>query len=663
MKAGSRLDIDTDVEDVRRYELINYLRSKYGTDKVSQVANYGRMTARLAFKNACMVYDIPFKEAKKITELVDNSPNMTIEKARSLNQELVYFMDTCSDKFKQKDNDAFVSAREISWMASKFEGVIDKLGKHAGGVLIASEPIAEYFPTYLPDHNDKDTVVSQWDKDDLEELGGVKFDFLGLKTLRMIGLAVKSIETEHGVKIDPNEIMRSPKDPKVYELISTGKTQNMFQFGSSMMQGLCQRVAPKEFMDIVAITSLGRPAALNSGDTQRWIDIRNGLSDEVYSHPDEVQVTGETKGIIAFQEHVMKLVNVFAGWTLGKGDSLRKKSVEELEAMRLEFVADSLKNLSDSGKLVGEFEDRLKANESMHELWDRIIAYSGYGFNKSHAVAYSMITYMTAWLELYYPAHWLSAIMSTKMGDKEVIAQGLADIKANGFEFNPPDINKSELIFTAHNNKITFPLSVINGVGDKAVQVILEERAKQPFTSIEDILSRVPKRSVNAKVMKGLIFAGAFDSLYPNMTRLGIYAHYMDLKGMTKKEKETFLEVNNQGWSDTVKANWEKELLGVYISAHPLQKYHFRNWQEFSEGGQALVGGIVTKVKAFLDKNKNKMAFVSLDTYQGQREVVVFSSTYAKFEHLLAVDSVVMIDGKKQNESLLANSIKTLEVK
>lgn len=653
-------DIDTDVEDVRRYELINYLRSKYGVEMVSQIANYGRMTARLAFKNACMIYDIPFKEAKRITELVDNSPNMTIEKARSLNPDLVYFMDKSTEKFEQKDNKGtFVTAREISWMAQKFEGVIDKLGKHAGGVLIASEPIADYFPTYLPDHNDKDTVVCQFDKDDLEELGGTKFDFLGLKTLRMIGLAVKSIEAEHGVKIDANEIMRSPKDPKVYELISTGKTQNMFQFGSSMMQGLCQRVAPKEFMDIVAITSLGRPAALNSGDTQRWIDIRNGLSEEVYSHPDEVQVTGETKGIIAFQEHVMKLVNIFAGWTLGKGDSLRKKSVEELEAMRDDFVYDSVVHYGFAS--FGTEKDRDDFKSQMNELWDRIIAYSGYGFNKSHAVAYSMITYITAWLEVYYPAHWLSAIMSTKMGDKEVIAQGLADIKANGFEFNPPDINKSELIFTAHDNKITFPLSVINGVGDKAVAVILEERAKKSFTSLEDILSLVPKRSVNAKVMKGLIFAGAFDSLYPTTTRFGIYANYLQLKGESSNKIASILG-DMPPWNDTEKANWEKELLGVYISAHPLQKYHFRNWQEFSEGGKALVGGIVTKVKSFLDKNKNKMAFVSLDTYQGQREVVVFSSTYTKFEYLLKVDSVVMIDGKKQNESLLANSIKTLEV-
>ncbi|MGY0013314.1 helix-hairpin-helix domain-containing protein [Bacillus anthracis] len=201
------------------------------------------------------------------------------------------------------------------------------------------------------------------------------------------------------------------------------------------------------------------------------------MSEEVYSHPDEVQVTGETKGIIAFQEHVMKLVNVFAGWTLGKGDSLRKKSVEELEAMRDEFLEDCVLNRKSlpTEREINNFIDQ------MNELWDRIIAYSGYGFNKSHAVAYSMITYITAWLEVYYPANWIATIMSTKMSDKETIAQGLADIKANGFEFNPPDINKSELIFTAHNNKITFPLSVINGVGDKAVQVILEERAKRPI--------------------------------------------------------------------------------------------------------------------------------------------------------------------------------------
>lgn len=644
-------DVDLDCESARRGELLDYLRGKYDSDKVCQVTNYGRMTAKLAFKNACQVYDIPFKESKMITELVDDAPKMTIEKARKLNPALVEFMDKSTEKFKQKDNDAYVTAREISWMAQKFEGVMDKLGKHAGGVLVASEPIADYFPTYLPDHLDKDTVVCQWDKDDLEELGGVKFDFLGLKTLGTVGLAVKSIKEEYGIDIDYREIMRTPDDPKVFELIATGKTQNMFQFGSNMMQNLCQRVKPNNIMDIVAINSLGRPAALGSGDTQRWIDIRNGLSEEVYSHPDEVQVTGETKGVIAYQEHVMRLVNVFAGWTLGKGDSLRKKSVEELEAMRDQFVFDACDH--NETTIASEFADQ------MDELWSRIIAYSGYGFNKAHAVEYSLMTYMSAWLELYYPAHWLAAVMTVKMDKKEKVAQGLADIKANGFDFNPPDINLSGTTFTAHNNKITFPLSVINGVGDKAVQSIMEERSKQPFTSLEDILSRIPKRQLNAKVMKGLIFAGAFDSLYPELDRQAIYEDYMVIKGESKKKLE---EVASQEWNDTIKANWEKDLLGVYISAHPLQRYHFRNWQEFADQSKALVGGLVSKVKTINDRNGKRMAFVTLDTYQGAREVIVFAKTFAKYGDLLEVGQALMIDGYKDNASLKANTIKPLEV-
>lgn len=650
-------DVDLDCESARRGELLDYLRGKYDSDKVCQVTNYGRMTAKLAFKNACQVYDIPFKESKMITELVDDAPKMTIEKARKLNPALVEFMDKSTEKFKQKDNDAYVTAREISWMAQKFEGVMDKLGKHAGGVLVASEPIADYFPTYLPDHLDKDTVVCQWDKDDLEELGGVKFDFLGLKTLGTVGLAVKSIKEEYGIDIDYREIMRTPDDPKVFELIATGKTQNMFQFGSNMMQNLCQRVKPNNVMDIVAINSLGRPAALGSGDTQRWIDIRNGLSEEVYSHPDEVQVTGETKGVIAYQEHVMRLVNVFAGWTLGKGDSLRKKSVEELEAMREEFVYNSVIHYGFASFGTEDTRDAFKSQ--MNELWDRIIAYSGYGFNKAHAVEYSLMTYMSAWLELYYPAHWLAAVMTVKMDKKEKVAQGLADIKANGFDFNPPDINLSGTIFTAHNNKITFPLSVINGVGDKAVQSIMEERSKQPFTSLEDILSRIPKRQLNAKVMKGLIFAGAFDSLYPELDRQAIYEDYMVIKGESKKKLE---EVASQEWNDTIKANWEKDLLGVYISAHPLQRYHFRNWQEFADQSKALVGGLVSKVKTINDRNGKRMAFVTLDTYQGAREVIVFAKTFAKYGDLLEVGQALMIDGYKDNASLKANTIKPLEV-
>ncbi|PHD51841.1 DNA polymerase III subunit alpha [Bacillus toyonensis] len=636
-------DIDSDIEDVRRYELINYLREKYGHSKVAQIVNYGRMTARLAFKNSCMIYDIPFKKAQEIVNLVDDSPNMTIEKARSLNPELVHFMDKSNEKFEQKDNmGTFVTAREISWMAQKFEGVIDKFGKHAGGILIMPDDVSEHIPTYLPDHNDPHTVVTQFDKDDVEELGGVKLDFLGLKTLRMAGYAVNSIEKEHGIKLDVNEIMRNPDDPKVFELIATGNTQNLFQFNSSGMQGICKRSKPKNFTDCVAITSLYRPAALSSGEAWKWCDIKNGLEEAYYGVPEEKYLLGETYGIITYQEDVMRLVNFFAGWSMGKGDSLRKKSTEQLEDMRGEFLEDATSKGYDRDK--------------MDELWTRIINYNGYGFNKAHGVAYTKLTYLTAYLELYYKEHWIAAIMSTKMSDQETISQGFQDIRQAGFDFVAPDINESGLIFVANKGKIVFPLSVIKGVGDKAVSELI---ANRPYTSLEDLMEKVNLRVVSSRAMKPLIYSGALDSLYHERNRQEIYLHYMKLKGASKKEREALAELPE--WTDTEKAEKEKELLGIYISTHPLSKYHFRDWNEYSEGdNKALLGGIILKSKTFLDKNKNRMAFLTVETYQSTREVVCFASTYSKFDSLIKEGNMVMISGKKQGEKMLANTFKEL---
>ncbi|WOL25725.1 hypothetical protein [Pectobacterium phage PcaP2EGY] len=636
-------DIDSDIEDVRRYELINYLREKYGHSKVAQIVNYGKMTARLAFKNACLVYDIPFGQAQKIVNLVDDSPNMTIEKARSLNPELVHFMDKSTEKFEQKDNKGtFVTASEISWMAQKFEGVIDKFGKHAGGILIMPDDVDEFMPTYLPDHNDPNTVVTQFDKDDVEQLGGVKLDFLGLKTLRMAGYAVNSIEQEHGIKLDVNEIMRNPNDPKVFELIATGNTQNLFQFNSSGMQGICKRSKPKNFTDCVAITSLYRPAALSSGEAWKWCDIKNGLEEAYYGVPEEKDLLGETYGIITYQEDVMRLVNFFAGWSMGKGDSLRKKSAEQLEDMREEFLEDSTSKGYDKDK--------------MDELWSRIINYNGYGFNKAHGVAYTKLTYLTAYLEVYYKEHWIAAIMSTKMSDQETISQGFQDIRQAGFDFVAPDINESGLIFTASKGKIVFPLSVIKGVGDKAVSELI---ANRPYSSLEDLMEKVNLRVVSSRAMKPLIYSGALDSLYPECNRQDIYMHYMKLKGVSKKEREALEELPE--WTDTEKADKEKELLGIYISTHPLARYHFRDWNEYSEGdNKALLGGIILKSKTFLDKNKRRMAFLTIETYQSTREVVCFASTYSKFESLIKEGNMVMVSGRKQGEKMLANTFKEL---
>lgn len=639
-------DIDTDIEDERRYEVIEYLRKKYGAHRVAQIANYGRMTAKLAFKNSLMVFDVPFKIANEISALIPDTVGITIQEAYKLSPQLVAMR-----KKKLTRNDGKQISLDLVFdVAERFEFVIDKLGKHAGGILITPTELTDNFPVFTPE-GERETVIVQWDKDDIEELGGVKFDFLGLKTLRTVAYAIRSIYKEHGILIDTNELVRNMTDPRVYARIAKGMTQNTFQFNSSGMQQLCKAVKPTEFKHIVAINALYRPPALASGDTWRYARIKNGEEAEHYSHPDEKQITGETFGIITYQEHVMQLVHKFAGWDFGYGDKLRKMNGEQLEGLRDKFIDDSLKNYNiDAGSMQGN-----TFMLQMNEIWDRIVRYMGYGFNKSHGVAYSMLSYITAYLEEYYPEHYMSAIMSTKMNEQDKVAQVFGDVKKAGFEFEAPNVNKSDVVFTANSGKIVFPLGMIKGVGDTAVEELMKHK---PYKSIDDLMERVNKRVVSARAMKPLILAGAFDELYPNSNRLSILAHYYIVKGEKKKSDE-LLQSELNPWTEELQAEHEKDLMGVYISAHPLQKYHFKDWSEFHEAQiDALIGGVVTKVKAFNDKNSNRMAFVSLETIEGVRKVVVFASTFKKYEYLLKEKNIVMISGKKQGEDLLANRVK-----
>lgn len=631
-------DIDSDLEDTRREELLEYLRQKYGRESVAQIANYGRMSARLAFKNALMVYDIPFREAQEISNLIPETPKVTIEEAYRLSPQLV-----AKRKEKLKRNDGKdVELEEIYQTAEKFELAVDKLGKHAAGVIIAPGKIMEYFPIFLGSSKE---VVTQWDKDDLEELGGVKFDFLGLKTLSTISLAIRSIEEETGVKIYIDKILRDPNDPKVYKLISSGKTGNLFQFNSSGMQQLCKAVQPSKFEHLVAITALYRPAALSSGDTWRYARIKNGQEPEVYSHPEEKAITGETYGIITYQEHVMQLVHHFAGWEYGRGDKLRKMKTDELEALREEFLRDST--------------SRGYPEEAMNEIWTRIVNYMGYGFNKAHGVSYSLITYLTAWLETYYPAHWMAAILTTKMGEQETLAKMIGEIRALGLELSPPDINLSSKAYRVAGTKIVLPLGAIKGIGEKAIDEILKNRKENPYGSIAHLLERCDLRVVNKRVMKALTFAGAFDSVeFLLKDRKAIWLEYLRLKG---EPKRVIAKEEEHDWNETIQAETEKELLGIYLTSHPLSKYNFRPWSEYPDGSrECYTGGTVAKMRKHRDKNNNEMAFLQLETLNGAREVIVFASTYKKYKEFITKGKTLMIKGKKDGEKMIANSIKEL---
>ncbi|AVO23050.1 DNA polymerase III alpha subunit [Bacillus phage Anath] len=648
-------DIDTDIEDVRRYELIKYLRNKYGADKVAQIVNMVYMNAKTAYKNALTIYDIPFGDSQKITNMIPDG--VTLEEAYEQIPELRRLR-TSKRKLKRKTKDAkkykhiqdWVYECDIARMAEKFEGVFSHFGKHAGGVLITPTPITDYFPTFVPDASQPENVVTQWHKDEIEQYGGIKFDFLGLKTLRVIGLTLESIYKETGERPDILHIAKMANDPEVYAKISRGETANAFQFASAGMQQLCKAVQPTKFEHLVAINALYRPPALASGDTWRYADIKNGKAEEHYSHPDERAITGETFGVITYQEHVMEIVHTFAGWDYGRGDKLRKSSADELEAMRSEFLTDCFNN------------DKLTTIEnftaSMSEMWDRIVRYMGYGFNKSHGVAYTMITYMTMWLEHHFPEHFQASLMSTKMADKDKIAQIFQDVRRAGFDFQTPDINKSGLIFTAHSKRLVFPLTLIKGVGEGAVEEILRVREDGKFASLDEFLHRINKRMCNAKAIKPLIYAGAFDEMYEGWTRNEILVEYMTLKGETKKKIAEQVEAE---WNDDIKAEHEKDLLGIYLSCHPLEKFHFKNWQEFSENyKEALIGGAVSKVKTTNDRNGKQMAFVSVDTIQGVREVVCFAGVWKKYSHLIVPKSHLMFSGTKQGEKMLLNKVKEL---
>ncbi|WPF64913.1 DNA polymerase [Staphylococcus phage MVC_VPHSA1] len=309
----------------------------------------------------------------------------------------------------------------------------------------------------------------------------------------------------------------------------------------------------------------------------------------------------------------------FAGWDYGRGDKLRKASAEELEAMRSEFIEDALNKYDFN-------PDNTEFVKQMDELWSRIVRYMGYGFNKSHGVAYSMISYMTAWLEHHFPTHFQAALMSTKMSDLDKIAQVFQDVRREGFDFQAPDINKSGLTFMATSTKIVFPLLVIKGVGDGAVKGILEAREAGRFTSLENFMERIDRRVVNARPMRPLILAGAFDEIEPDLTRMEVLVKYYKLKGDSKKK---IAEVEAEEWNENIMAEYEKTLLGVYITAHPLEKYHFKNWQDFAEGyKKTLIGGCVTSIKTINDRSGRRMAFVGIDTLQGLREVTVFANQF-----------------------------------
>ncbi|MBS1958429.1 MAG: DNA polymerase III subunit alpha [Bdellovibrionales bacterium] len=712
-------DFDIDFCQDRRGLVIEYVERKYGKDKVSQIITFGKLQAKAVIKDVGRVLGLQFAETNQITNLFPNELNIKLKDAYDNAPDLKTLIE--ADPKLQK-----------VWEYSlKLEGMYRNAGIHAAGVIITEEPIVSYCPLYVTKDGD---VVTMFDKDYSEKIGLIKYDFLGLKTLTVIDNAAKFIRAQEGLeKFDLKAV--SYKDQKVFEFISSGATDGVFQVESSGMKELCKGIQPNSLEDLTAINALYRPGPLGSGMVPDFIDRKHGRKETNYELPELAPILSDTYGVILYQEQVMQIARDIAGYSLGQADLLRramgKKKADEMAKHKEIFVKGA------TAKGVPE--------QKASDLFDLMAKFAEYGFNKSHSAAYGVITYQTAYLKTYYPVEFMAALMTTEMSDTDKLAKYTADARSLEIPVLPPDVNTSLAAFTVEGLKeiqgrgsllspegydkaVRFGLEAIKGVGGAAVEAILEARQNGRFESPLDFVKRVSMRKVNKKVLESLILSGAMDSialdgLGQQINRPSLFASIEALMSYGQDEQakaelgqsslfEDFKaeEVRLTGNVDTIirkEADWplarrllsEKQVLGFFISGHPMQ-----NWQSICndwlgtntdrlremaqaapapvpQGGEGQWGrsrpkrkevkiaGIVGEFKEITTKKGSRMAFFQLEDLNGRVEVIAFPDFYAANIEALAAaresPEPIMITGefdvKEGEPKVLASGIQRLE--
>ena len=561
-------DFDIDFCTDRRDEVIAYVASKYGSDKVSQIITYGTMAAKGVVRDVGRVLGHPYGFSDQISKMIPNELKITLEKA----------LEDSSELKARYDSEESVST--LIDLSQDLEGIIRNVGTHAGGVVIAPSKISDFCPIYKG-ADESDVIVSQFDKDDVEAVGLVKFDFLGLSNLTIIDKAVKIIAknklSEGLIDIDKLAL----DDPKVYKLLQDCDTTGVFQLESDGMRGYLKKLKADCFEDIVAMLALYRPGPLESGMVDDYIQVKHGAKVR-YPHKILEEILKPTNGVFIYQEQVMKSAQIMAGYSLGGADILRramgKKKAEEMAEQREVFVKGAAKKNIEKDKA--------------NEIFDLIDKFSGYGFNKSHSVAYAYISYQTAWLKAHFPAPYMSAVLSSAMDDTDRVAFTVGESKKKGIIFIAPDINQSEYEFSIKDNMtIVYGLGAIKGVGEALVREIVIERIKNgDFLDIFDFCLRIEKKFLNRRALEALIYAGAFDnfgvkratliSTYPN-ARTQAEQRQNDLsigQGGLFAEVETDTEYEKKYISGSYLSFkqmmvFEKKVMGYYLNRHPTDWY------------------------------------------------------------------------------------------
>ena len=660
-------DFDIDFCQDRRQEVIEYVTKKYGEERVGQIITFGTLSAKAVLRDVSRVFALPYSEADALAKLVPEE--LGIELQEAIDKE---------PKLKEiEDNDPKI--RRILQIGKRLEGLNRHAGIHAAGVIITNEPLVTYCPLF---RGAKGEQVVQFDKDFSEKIGLVKFDFLGLKTLTVISNASKLIQRDLKPDFDIEFIDYNDRD--VYRIISEGQTIGVFQLESSGMQDLCKRIKPDSIDDITAINALYRPGPMGSGMHHEFAEIKHGQKPEVYSFEELKAVLKDTYGIIVYQEQVMNIARVVAGYSLGQADMLRramgKKKAEEM-AMHKEIFR--------KGAVERGFNE-----EKAIALFDLMEKFAEYGFNKSHAVAYSVISYQTAFLKKYYPAQFFAALLGTEINNKDKITVYIQEAKENGIQILPPDVNESLWLFNVIGLTIRFGLGAVKGVGENAVEEIVRERAENgPFKGYVDFCERVNLKSVNKRVMEALIKVGAFDScekfnrktLLENMEFIVSFAEkkqeeklmgqtsLFDMGGTPQNSEEQLNISESPEFDEKQKLSHEAELLGIYVSGHPLFRFKdimtkltsmnladiqdlptvakpegfnpkMRDEHDPSKRSM-VIAGMVAESKVILTKKGDKMAFVTFEDLSGKIECLFFPKVFAEYQQFLTGDEPLLING------------------
>lgn len=647
-------DIDIDFCIEGRDTVINYVRDKYGHDKVCQIITFGTMAAKGVIKDVARALGFSFEDSNAITSLIPDQLKITLSEALEQEPRLKSLVESNP------------KAQKLFEIAFRLEGLTRHASKHAAGIVISPEPIDEVLPVYVPPKSDE--LVTQYAMTELESLGFLKIDFLGLKNLTLIDRACKLIKQNHGVDLDVDKLPLD--DAATFALICEGKTSGVFQLESSGLKEVLRKLQPEKFEDIIAVNALYRPGPLGSGMVDDFIERKHGRQKITYLFSELEPILKETNGVIVYQEQVMKIASTIAGYSLGEADILRramgKKKVEVMAEQRELFLKRSHER---------KFDQR-KAGE----LFDLMAYFAGYGFNKSHSAAYAMIAYQTAYLKANYLPEFMACLISLETSNAEKMAFYLQEAKEMGLDILPPDINSSGIHFGVVNGKLLFGLQGIKSVGLASLENIISERQENgPFADMLDFCKRIDLRTSNKRVLENLACAGAFDTLAGNraqkhteMPRIMEVAlerkraeetGQMDLFGLMNsgenKEPEHYVFQPLAEWNDKEKLEKEKDVIGFYLSAHPLETYAkqlkrfdiptFAQSLEKSINNNStqeivVVGcGLLKSKREILTKKGDRMAFVQLEDMSSSAEIIVFPRTFKAVEQWLDGDYHVFL--------------------